>query len=164
MKNNKINKVAMKYLTYKGDVVGYRIRVNSKTYDVAKDDWNKHKEKEYKDILESNSIEMEISNNLLMSKEEISSGVIYTQEKEEKKVSRLVTIYERCLKTNIWTDEELVLMAIYSSKSSIKELQDMGINHTEREILVKIDEINSKKNTNKNTEKGFEKDEKLVSL
>ncbi|EQF29707.1 hypothetical protein QEW_4654 [Clostridioides difficile CD160] len=162
MKNNKINKVAMKYLTYKGNIVGYRIRVNSKTYDVAKADWNKHKEKEYKIISESNSIEMEISNNLLMSKEEIESGVIYKQEKVEDNVGRLVFIYERCIKTNIWTDEELVLMAMYSSKSSIKELQDMGINHTEQEILTKIDEINSKKN--KNIEKGFEKNEKLVSL
>ncbi|MFL8710870.1 hypothetical protein Q3304_08890 [Clostridioides sp. GD02377] len=162
MKNNKINKVAMKYLTYKGNIVGYRIRVNSKTYDVAKADWNKHKEKEYKDISESNSIEMEISNNLLMSKEEINSGVSYKQEKEEDNVGKLVFIYERCIKTNIWTDEELVLMAMYSSKSSIKELQDMGINHTEQEILTKIDEINSKKN--KNIEKGFEKNEKLVFL
>ncbi|HBF1820597.1 TPA: hypothetical protein KNT04_002576 [Clostridioides difficile] len=145
MKNNKI--IALKYLIYNNEIMGYRVKFKNNIYDISKVLWDKYKTKKYVNRNESNSIELYLINGLLMSTKEIKNNKKYIELKDESKIKMLVEVYDSNI--NRWSQEDEIRLKLYAEKlTTLEEVMSIIPNYSEESIKDKLKEfgLNLKQN------------------
>ncbi|MCC0665421.1 hypothetical protein [Clostridioides sp. ZZV15-6597] len=145
MKNNKI--IALKYLIYNNEIMGYRVKFKNNIYDISKVLWDKYKTKKYVNRNESNSIELYLINGLLMSTKEIKNNKKYIELKDESKIKMLVEVYDSNI--NRWSQEDEIRLKLYAEKlTTLDEVMSIIPNYSEESIKDKLKEfgLNLKQN------------------
>ncbi|HBG5344167.1 TPA: hypothetical protein KQG29_001531 [Clostridioides difficile] len=137
MKNNR--KIALKYLIYNNEIIGYRVKFENDIYDISKVLWDKYRTKKYINRNKSNSIELHLINGLLISTKEIENNKKCIELKDENKIKMLVEVYDSNI--NRWSKEDEARLKLYAEKLTFNEIMTIIPHYSEESIKDKLKEF-----------------------